>query len=109
MRKISKLLGMALVLLVLATTAALGESALAVFDPNANGAVRTVVVQPDGKIPVSGNFNTLSPNGETTVTRDHIAPLNPDGTLDMGFDPKASLPVFEIAARTDDKAVAGGA
>ncbi len=40
-----------------------GQSALDGFDPNANDTVRVVVVQPDGKILIGGDFITLSPNG----------------------------------------------
>jgi Domain of unknown function (DUF5122) beta-propeller len=58
-----------------------GQSALDGFDPNANGWVRVVVVQPDGKILLGGDFTTLSPNGGAAVTRNRIARLNPDGTL----------------------------
>src|ERR1700694_1304069 len=62
---------MALVGLALAGGAAAvrGQSALDGFDPNANGAVRVVVVQPDGKILYGGDFTTLSPNGGGEVTR----------------------------------------
>ena len=66
------------------------QSALDGFDPNANGPVRVVVVQPDGKILIGGDFTTLSPNGGASVTRNHIARLNPDGTLDTAFDPNAN-------------------
>ena len=52
-----------------------GQSALDGFDPNANGTVYAVVVQPDGKILIGGNFTTLAPNGGGTVTRNHIARL----------------------------------
>ena len=45
------------------------QSALDGFDPNANGTVRVVVVQPDGKILLGGFFTTLSPNGGAAVTR----------------------------------------
>ena len=66
------------------------QSALDGFDPNANGVVHVVVVQPDGKILIGGDFTTLSPNGGAAVTRNHIARLNPDGTLDTAFNPNAS-------------------
>src|SRR6195256_405416 len=59
------------------------------FDPNANASVRVVVVQPDGKILIGGNFTTLSPNGGASVYRGHIARLNPDGSLDTAFSPNA--------------------
>ena len=67
-----------------------GQSALDGFDPNANGTIRVVVVQPDGKILIGGDFTTLSPNGGAAVTRNHIARLNPDGTLDTAFNPNAN-------------------
>ena len=44
-----------------------GQSALDGFDPNANGPVNVVVVQPDGKILIGGDFTTLSPNGGAPV------------------------------------------
>jgi hypothetical protein len=58
-----------------------GQSALDGFDPNANGAVHVVVVQPDGKILIGGDFTMLMPNGGVAVTRNRIVRLNPDGTL----------------------------
>ena len=52
------------VLLAGGAAAVRGQSALDGFDPNANGAVRVVVVQPDGKILIGGDFTTLSPKAE---------------------------------------------
>jgi len=86
-----------------------GQAALDGFDPNANGTVRVVVVQPDGRILIGGDFTTLSPNGGVAVTRNHIARLNPDGTLDAGFDPNANGNVLSIALQADGKILAGGA
>lgn len=85
-----------------------GQSALDGFDPNANGVIRVIVVQPDGKILIGGDFTTLAPNGGATVTRNHIARLNSDGTLDTAFDPYASADVYAIAVQTDGKVIAGG-
>src|SRR5207247_6483125 len=85
-----------------------GGSALDGFDPNANGPVYVVVVQPDGKILIGGGFTTLSPNGGSPVTRNHIARLNPDGTLDNAFDPNANDFVNAIAVQADGKILAGG-
>src|SRR5207237_8861418 len=73
-----------------------GQSALDGFDPNANGTISVVVVQPDGKILIGGNFTTLSPNGGAAVTRNRIARLNPDGTLDAAFDPNANGAIASI-------------
>ena len=80
-----------------------GQSALDGFDPNANGIVRVIVVQPDGKILIGGEFTTV-----LGVTRNHIARLNPDGTLDTAFDPNANNFVLVIAVQTDGKVLAGG-
>jgi uncharacterized delta-60 repeat protein len=101
---------MALVGLALADGAAAvrGQSALDGFDPNANGTVRVVVVQPDGKILIGGDFTTLSPNGGAAVTRNRIARLNPDGTLDTAFNPNANSNVLSIAVQADGKILAGG-
>ena len=99
----------ALVGLALAGGAAVrGQSALDGFDPNANGTVYVVVVQPDGKILIGGDFTTLSPNGGATVTRNHIARLNPDGTLDTAFNPNANGDVLSIAVQADGKILVGG-
>src|SRR5580765_7705177 len=96
-------------LLTGAAATARGQSALDGFDPNANGAVHAVVVQPDGKILIGGDFTTVSPNGGPAVTRNHIARLNPDGTLDAAFDPNARDSVYSIAVQADGKILAGGA
>src|SRR5438132_8871521 len=104
-----KLLPMTAMLLVLIAAAARGQSALDGFDPNANNAIRVVVVQPDGKILIGGDFTTLSPNGGVAVTRNRIARLNPDGTLDTAFDPNATgSEVDSIAVQADGKILAGG-
>src|SRR3954462_12577803 len=73
------------------------QSALDGFDPNANGPIHVVVVQSDGKILIGGDFTSLSPNGGPVVTRNHIARLNPNGTLDTAFDPNANRDVLTIA------------
>jgi uncharacterized delta-60 repeat protein len=99
---------MTAMLLVLTAAAVRGQSALDGFDPNANNTVRVVVVQPDGKILLGGDFTTLSPNGGVAVTRNRIARLNPDGTLDTAFDPNANETVYSIAVQADGKILAGG-
>jgi uncharacterized delta-60 repeat protein len=96
------------VLLGYGTAAVRGQSALDGFDPNANGIIRAVVVQPDGKILIGGDFTSLSPNGGAAVTRNFLARLNPDGTLDTAFNPNASGEVAAIAVQADGKILAGG-
>src|SRR5450759_4462783 len=110
MKKVRKLLALTVMplLFLLLAAAARGQSALDGFDPNANGSVRVVVVQPDGKVLIGGDFTTLSPNGGVAVTRNRIARLNPDGTLDTAFDPNANSSVYSIAVQADGKILAGG-
>src|SRR5438552_8448755 len=79
-RKAALLLFSVAVLLAGGAVTVCGQSAIDGFDPNANGQVNVVVVQPDGKILLGGEFTTLSPNGGVAITRNHIARLNPDGT-----------------------------
>ena len=67
-----------------------------------------MVVQPDGKILIGGDFTTLSPNGGVAVTRNRIARLNPDGTLDAAFNPNANNLVHSIAVQADGKILVGG-
>jgi uncharacterized delta-60 repeat protein len=89
-------------------TSARGQSAIDGFEPNANDGVRVVVVQPDGKILLGGAFTTLAPNGAAPVTRNHIARLNADGTLDTAFNPNANGPLYAIAVQPDGKILLGG-
>ena len=44
--------------------------------------VRSIAIQDDGRIVIGGNFTTV--NG---IARGSVARLNPDGSLDMEFDP----------------------
>src|SRR5438046_9495689 len=86
------------------------------FDPGANGSVSAIAVQPDGKILVGGNFTTCGGGGSGTVSRSCIARLNPDGTVDMSFDPGASgrgthtegSTILSIAVQADRKSRVGG-
>jgi uncharacterized delta-60 repeat protein len=96
------------VLLAGSATVVRGQSALDGFDPNANGAIETIVVQPDGKILIAGSFTTLSPNGGAAVTRNRIARLNADGTLDTAFDPNANGTIYAIVVQADGKILVGG-
>lgn len=67
--------------------------------------VNSSIVQPDGKIIIAGSFNTY--NG---ITRNYIARLNADGTLDASFDPGvgANSSINTIALQPDGKVVIGG-
>lgn len=97
-----------LALLFCFSSTLLAQSALDGFDPNANGLIRVVVTQPDGKILIGGDFTTVAPNGSAAVTRNRVARLNADGTLDNAFNPNASEAVAAIAVQADGKIVVGG-
>jgi uncharacterized delta-60 repeat protein/uncharacterized repeat protein (TIGR01451 family) len=77
------------------------------FSPTAgaDGVVRTIALQHDGKILIGGDFGFV--NG---VSRNGIARLNPNGTLDAGFDPGigASDSVQAIALQADGSILVGG-
>ncbi len=107
-KKAALLLFSVAVLLAGGTAAVRGQSALDGFDPNANGTIRAIVVQPDGKILIGGDFTTLTPNGGVPVTRNHIARLYPDGRLDPAFNPNANGEVDAIAVQADGKVLVGG-
>ena len=107
-KKATLLLFSVAVLLAGGAAAVHGQSALDGFDPNANGGVFSIAVQPDGKIVIGGDFTTVSPNGGAAVARNRIARFNPDGTLDTAFNPNASGIVLAIVVQSDGKILAGG-
>ncbi|MEK7675733.1 MAG: immunoglobulin domain-containing protein, partial [Verrucomicrobiota bacterium] len=78
------------------------------FNPGANGGVSSLAVQADGKILVGGYFTTL-----VRQSRNYIARLNADGTLDPSFNPGASggdyyAYVSSLAVQADGKILLGG-
>ena len=78
------------------------------FNPGANGQVGGLALQADGKILVGGAFTMLGGGGTGTTTRNRIGRLNPDGSLDTGFNPGANNSVFELAVQADGKIVVTG-
>jgi len=78
------------------------------FNPGANAEITCLALQADGKILVGGSFTTLGGGGTGTVVRNRIARLNPDGTLDTGFDPGANDRISAIALQSDGKILVGG-
>jgi uncharacterized delta-60 repeat protein len=72
----------------------------------ANGTILTVALQSDGKVLIGGEFTSY--NG---VTRNRIARLNSDGSLDTTFlntGTAANNTVQSIAIQSDGKIVIGG-
>lgn len=77
-------------------------------NPQLNSRVHTVAVQPDGKILVGGDFNTVGAG--RGVPRNYLARLNVDGTLDTTFrdaDVRGGQ-VYSIALQPDGKVLIGG-
>ena len=72
------------------------------FTPNVNGEIKAIAIQSDGKILIAGSFTQV--NG---VTRNRIARLNVNGTLDA-FDPVANNTVLKLAVQSDGKILVGG-
>jgi uncharacterized delta-60 repeat protein len=68
-----------------------------------NSVVFDAVLQPDGKILILGNFSGIS-----FETRQGLARLNSDGSLDTGFAPGQYFNVADIKVQPDGKILLGG-
>ena len=77
------------------------------FNPGSgfNSTVVELAIQPEGKILAVGSFTTF--NG---TSRNRIARLNTDGSLDTSFDPGtgANALVWSLAIQSDGRIVIGG-
>ncbi|HNC22612.1 MAG TPA: putative Ig domain-containing protein, partial [Opitutaceae bacterium] len=79
------------------------------FDPSASGTVYSLVVQSDGKIVFGGNFAFVQPNGASYITtRNNLARVNADGTLDDSFNPNPNNPVNSLSKQADGKILLAG-
>ena len=79
------------------------------FNPNPNSTVFAIAVQADGKILAGGDFTTLAPNGGAAVTRNRIARLETDGTLDRTLNlGTIGNFVLATAVQPDGKILVGG-
>jgi uncharacterized delta-60 repeat protein len=78
----------------------------ATFDPGlgANGQVRAVALQPDGKVLIGGDFTTFD-----GWPRDYVARLRSDGALDFAFDTSdgPDAPVHAVLARGGQVLIGG--
>ncbi|NBV24849.1 MAG: hypothetical protein EBS05_23385, partial [Proteobacteria bacterium] len=78
------------------------------FNPGlgANTNVYAVAVQADGSVLIGGRFDNVSGTNRARVAR-----LNPDGSLDLNFDPAlgADDDVYALAVQSDGSILAGGA
>ena len=89
------------------------------FNPNTNGTVTAVAHQADGRIIIGGTFTQIQPATGTFFWRNHLARLNPDGSVDTTFDPNltnvtagavnnAAIAVYSIVVQPDGKILVGG-
>ena len=72
-------------------------------DPDVLGFVFRVAIQTDRKILIGGNIDTV--NG---VARNNIARLNPNGSLDVGFDPNADGFINCMAVQANGQIIIAG-
>jgi uncharacterized delta-60 repeat protein len=77
------------------------------FDPGsgANSTVEDLVLQPDGKVLIGGQFTMVN-----DTARGRIARLNANGSLDASFNPSsgANWFVYALALQPDGKVLIGG-
>jgi uncharacterized delta-60 repeat protein len=67
------------------------------------GSLRSILVQPDGKIIVAGHFTKFH-----AVKKGRIARLNSDGSLDESFKATANNVIWGLALQEDNKLLIGG-
>jgi uncharacterized delta-60 repeat protein len=72
-------------------------------EAGANGIVYAIAIQSDGKVLIGGQFTSV--NG---TTRNRIARLNSDGSLDATFSSTADNSIYSIAIQSDGKVIIGG-
>jgi uncharacterized delta-60 repeat protein len=96
--------------LVLSAASAIAQSPSAAdgFDPNVDGNVYVMATQPDGKILVAGQFATFNPSIGGGGTRNNIARLHPDGSLDQAFNPNVNGVIRALLLQPDGRIVIGG-
>ncbi|HEY1849097.1 MAG TPA: delta-60 repeat domain-containing protein [Opitutaceae bacterium] len=78
------------------------------FDPNANGNVNSIVVQPDGKILMGGYFTVLQPFGESATSTPYLARVNHDGTVDTSFSAATNDVVRTVGLQPNGQILLGG-
>jgi uncharacterized delta-60 repeat protein len=109
---LSNLRIMGLLLLAVTGTALRAQVAASVvgdgFDPNANGIVNVVAVQPDSKILLGGYFTQLRPDNGPVSGNGYVARLNHDGSVDGSFNPQANGVVRALVLQPNGQVIIGG-
>lgn len=77
------------------------------FTVRVDGSVHAIALQEDGKIIIGGDFNGILVNSLLT-SRNKIARLNANGTLDTSFDPGAPGGVRALTVQKNGKILVGG-
>jgi uncharacterized delta-60 repeat protein len=75
------------------------------LNTDADGFVYSLAVQADGRVLIGGDFTTMN---DEDVTRNFVARLNTDGTVDNSFNPNANSTVYSLAIQADGKVLLGG-
>lgn len=79
------------------------------FNPQINDVVNCLALQPDGRVIIGGDFTFVQGTGPGAAgARVHIARLNADGTLDIGFNPTANQTLFSIALQANGQILIAG-
>ncbi len=112
-RSLLSLVGLAFATAICPTLFAQSSSSMVAdgFDPNVDGNVYAIALQPDGKLVIGGSFQTLLPNGKAPppISRNSIARVLRNGVNDDGFN--ASVDdgqVNAIVLQPDGKILIGG-
>jgi uncharacterized delta-60 repeat protein len=78
-------------------------ASLDAFNPNVSNVVYTAIQQRDGKILIGGIFTSVG-----GITRNRMARLHSNGTLDTNFNPNASSTVEAIIVQPDENILIAG-
>jgi uncharacterized delta-60 repeat protein len=76
------------------------------FNPpgGTNSHILDIALQSDGKVIIGGDFTSFNFN----TNRKYIARVNPDGTLDTGFNTTVDYPIYAVKAEGNGKILIGG-
>lgn len=77
------------------------------FNPGSNAFVAQIVLEPSS-ILVGGAFSTMGGGGLGNTTRQHLARVFSDGSLDVTFNPGTNGSILAIALLGDGRMIVGG-